>query len=70
MDPPPSPRVKPQECLTPTEVGRCQVPADFDDATLTEQAAMLLPCAIENGAAAREAERKRACLAEWIAEEP
>lgn len=31
---------------------------------------MLLPCAIENGAAAREAERKRACLAEWIAEEP
>lgn len=52
--------------MTPVDVGGCLIPDAFDDAPLKDQVAMALRCAVENGASAREAERKRACLAEWV----
>lgn len=64
------PRVKPLECLTPAEIGACRLPDWFDRASLADQAALILNCAVVNGAAALEAERKRACLADWIEAAP
>lgn len=59
-------RVQPVECLTPVEIGQCHLSIAFDNASLEDQAAELLNCEIVNGAAALEAEKKRACLADWV----
>ena len=56
--------------MTPAQINACRLPLWFDSATLEDQAALLLNCSIVNGYAARESERKRACLAEWITAEP
>lgn len=41
----------------------------FDQATLEDQAALLLNCSIVNAYEARECARRQGCLAEWISEE-
>jgi hypothetical protein len=44
----------------------CLLPRWFDEADLPDQAALILNCTVVNGELMREAERRRAELAEWI----
>nr|PZN73788.1 MAG: hypothetical protein DIU57_19735 [Pseudomonadota bacterium] len=67
--PQPLPRAKPSECLQACRVNSCTLPHWFDQATLEDQAALLLNCSIVNAYEARECARRQGCLAEWISEE-